>query len=174
MPAATSLWESPIPSSVAAPPGRAVEAMRAALLDLLWLALYVTVMRMLGYRIRREATRTAPAPRQPAQTNAAQPSAPAKPRRKHRYIDRQMCLDLLASIDRQVAAVAPQQSPAPQIIIRRPAAHHPHAGAYTVTLGNTATRVLPLGKPPDPSKRAQHPNAFARPFRYDVRTKGIL
>jgi hypothetical protein len=86
--------------------------MCAALLDLLWLSLYVTLMRLLGYRIRRvRAARATPPAAHPR--TQVQPSAPARPRRTHRYIDREMCLGLLARIDRAVTPASTQPSAVP-------------------------------------------------------------
>jgi hypothetical protein len=138
--------------------------MRAALLDLLWLMLYVTVMRLLGYRIRR-----APSPRATARTALAStpiPAAPAKPRRTHRYIDRQMCLDLLAGINSAVTPATPPATPQaakpprpPAPIIRRALAHSAAARAHPPAAPILARRGVPSL---NPRLRAKNPDSFTR------------
>ena len=101
----------------------------AALRSLVWLTLYVTIMRLLGYRIARDPT---PRPARPAPTQAQPPIPPhlthANPRRKHRYLDRAMCLNLLSSINQDFtpASPAPAQPAAPT---PAPAAPHPRAAS---------------------------------------------
>jgi hypothetical protein len=97
----------------------------AAIRKLVWLSIYITIMRLLGYTIPRQAiraaTRPAPAPA-PAAAASAEPPAPRRP---HRHIDRQMCLDLLAGINAEFGA--PNAAPAPSSAAPLGAGPVPHA-----------------------------------------------
>jgi hypothetical protein len=101
---------------------------RAAMLKLIWLTLYVTLMRLLGYRIRRDRTPPA-APAAPASPRPIQ-SAPRRPRQKHRYLDRDMALAMLADINAALTpagaeprAIPSQPARATRTIHRSPAPH---------------------------------------------------
>jgi hypothetical protein len=111
---ASTLREPPIPPPQADQPNlmpEGADRIAAAIHSLLRLVLFLTVMRLFGYRLSR-APRTTPRPAAaapPAPTPAPlQPSTPAAPRRPHRTINRQMCLDMLAGINSAVAATHPQ------------------------------------------------------------------
>jgi hypothetical protein len=184
MTSASTPREPPIPPSAPAQVEQALtpEAaarLCAALRDLLWLMLYVTLMRLLGYRIRREASlRTAPR-RMPAAPPIA--TALPKPRQQHRYIDRQMCLELLARINADLAPASVAPSPTlaaalPRPIIRRAQAAPPSkpapSSAATILLHPRHPYRLALA-PSASRKNAFSPSAFARSNRYDTRTKTL-
>jgi hypothetical protein len=75
---AANFRETPIPPPQPDQPDltpQAAAGLCAAMRDLVWLAIYVTVMRLLGYRIRRPVSRRA-YPRPSTRTNAKAPRPP--------------------------------------------------------------------------------------------------
>jgi hypothetical protein len=184
---ALPLREPPIPPPATAPQGAGCEAVAAALSRLLWLAVYVTVMRLLGYRFRRQR-----GPRAPAATRAytalpTPPAAPAKPRRQHLYLDRQMFLSVLASINTTVRAAnaaaadaaPPPSAPAPPAAQTPPKAkpaRPPHATPVARTLTPAAPAPLPTPCATSPPRGPPRPNTppaapvDSRPFRCDIVT----
>jgi hypothetical protein len=133
----------------------------AALAKLIVLALYLQIMALLGYKLRR-IRHNRPAPRTTARP---QPHAPRRPRRKQKYIDRDACLAMLAEADQACTAARPTQPTAPAAPIahppRRPAAPHPRPVASTILLRRHHARAthtrLSLQKP------APSPHVHARP-----------
>jgi hypothetical protein len=125
--------EPQIPPPPDAPEGAGCEAVRTALCDLLWLAFYVTFMRLLGYRFRRHRP-AAPPRRAPIPPPAPRAAAPARPRRKHRYLDREACLAQLARINSACAPAPPPLAatilpPAARRARRASPTPHPRAAA---------------------------------------------
>jgi hypothetical protein len=171
---ASTLWEAAIPTPATDEPMLAPESAAAATLAalgvalraLLRLAFYLATMRLLGYRIRREA---APRAARPSRPRPAGPAIPPQPRRKHLYIDRDMCLGVLAGIDAAFAAALPapvgastpvaaaKSLPRPPRAIRRPRAAAPR----TARVSPHTIRLKPRPHPPPASKR----QAIAPPTR---------
>jgi hypothetical protein len=114
------LREAPIPPPppAAEPPltDEAADRIHAALLNLLWLAVYLAVMRLFGYRLSRPA-RQAPRAKSPAPAEhpPIQTAPPAKrPRTAARTIDRAMCLAMFERINAAVATPRPPAAPQPE------------------------------------------------------------
>jgi hypothetical protein len=126
---ASTLGETPIPPSPPAEgqrepaPGsqatapqaitpEAAAGVHAALMRLVWLYLYVTIMGLFGYRMRRQRNkRTLPA-NPPAQPRATSPAAQKQPRKKHKYLDRDMVLGVFAGINSDLGAAIAKPVPA--------------------------------------------------------------
>jgi hypothetical protein len=138
--------------------------MAAALRRLLRLMLYVTLMRLLGYRIRRDQTRSK-SPTAPGRI--VTPTAPLRPRKKHRYLDRQMCLDALADINAAFSAAAPPTTPAHSSA--KPAAPPCaapafHIGRQTAPIPSPSTHSTPPPRAPPAPNRLRPPTIDSRPL----------
>jgi hypothetical protein len=158
MPTAAPLGKPPIPpppQPAPAEPDRA--AIVAALYRLLILATWLTLMRLLGYRLSRNRAKAPARTRThtPAAT-APTPARAANPRRKHRTIDRQLCVAMLAGINTQFAAAQPPaiaQSPTPRRAASRPshpALPAPHPRAIPLSASQRRRPDPPLSKPAHP------------------------
>jgi hypothetical protein len=159
MASAAPLGKLPIPAPpqpAPAEPDRA--AIVAALYRLLVLATWLTLMRLLGYRLSRNRAKA------PARTRTHSPAATAptsaraaNPRRKHRTIDRQLCVAMLAGINTQFAAAQPPaitQSPTPRRTASRPshpAQPAPHPRAIPRSASQRRRPDPPLLKPAYPT-----------------------
>ena len=179
MPRTAPSWEAPIPPPPSPPqPGLARShapspALLAAIAKLVALIAYIRIMTLLGFEIRRTRAPASPhAVAAPAPTPQAAHPAP-QPRRRHKYMDRDFCLSLLAEANQACAGVpesapppAPQTQPNPHapttiilpLLARRTPVPHPISPS-------TITR-LPLRSRPPPGptrRRSKKPQATKAP-----------
>lgn len=164
MPATLTLREPPIPPPPAEPPltPEVAAGLRAALRQLIRLLIYLAIMRLRGYRIRREPSVRAPhptpaAPPTPTATVLPTPAAPPTPRRHHLYIDRQHCLDMLAGINARFAAIRPQPANAtppalPPLPARAPSPAPARPASPRAARSHTDARPSLRPHPPPSSK----------------------
>jgi hypothetical protein len=133
----------------------------AALAKLIVLALYLQIMALLGFKLRR-IRRPSPASRAAAHPRTR---ASRRPRRTHKYIDRDACLAMLAEANQACTAARPTQPTAPAASIahppRRPAAPHPRPVASTIL--PRRHHAPPTHTRPSLQKPAPSPHAYARP-----------
>jgi hypothetical protein len=170
MASAASAGEPKIPPL---PPQADRAAMGAALCRLLWLATWLTLMRLLGYRLSRHRARPA-APR-PARIPVA-PASLASPRRKprkHRSIDRRLCLTMLANINTKVAAAQAPAGASP--IPRRPALRPVHR-ALPAPRPRSIAVVLPATPPSQPAsvKIAATQSLLSTPVSFRLRNGQLV
>jgi hypothetical protein len=137
---------------------------QAALLRLLRLALYVALMTLLGYRIRRPRSRRAPLPATLRTLRPQHSAAPPTPPRHHRYLDRDLCLATLAGIDTQVAALFPASAAPPQPVeATTPAARPPIAASQRPHRAPHASLANPSAAVPARVSLRPHPPPFLKP-----------
>jgi hypothetical protein len=137
--------------------------MRTALLDLVWLMFYLTIMRLLGFRLSRQRPRPNPNPNSnlgpkptpaPAGVTPSGPvfAAPAKPRCRHRIIDRQMCIEALVRINGAFAPNAEAAPAEPAQAAPCPPVQASHPRACSAPWSEPAGNVAPVQPSPLPRR----------------------
>jgi nucleoid-associated protein YgaU len=169
MASAASVGETRIPLHSPHAPAQADRAaLLASLYRLIWLATWLTLMRLLGYRLTRHRVKSvAPSP---TPGPAARLASPRRKHRKHRTIDRQRCIAMLAGINTQFAAQAPAD---PSPLARRPVSRPAHRAPAEPRQPSIAVPAAPPCQPASGKKPATPTNP-KQPISFRHRNKPLV